>query len=279
MKIITIEQLPVIKQSLNTVKSDIINRIETALSLVCNEKTLAEVKRERALLNKEFSEWESKRKEVKEAIMSPYEQFETVYKNCITEVFKKADNDLKGKINNVETELKSRKLKQLTDYFNEYLCFAETGISIPLRDFVTFEKANINITMSASLKSLKEKVKAYTDRICEDLRLIEIQEHKDEILYEYKQTLNISSAITTVANRYRAIEESKSKAEEYRIKAEAVQKVVEKVKPVIEALTPPETIDTSEEEKILTLKFTVRGTKKKLKELKLYLEREGLYYE
>lgn len=59
-------------------------------------------------------------------------------------------------------------------------------------DFVTFEQANIGITLSASLKSLKEQAKNFADRISDDLMLIQTQENKAEILVEYKNTLNVS---------------------------------------------------------------------------------------
>lgn len=146
-------------------------------------------------------------KRSKKAIMTPYEQFEAVYKDCISDTYKKADTELKGKIDSVENELKEQKKAEVKGYFDEYL--TATGI-----DFVTFENANINVTLSASMKSLKEQAKAFVDKIVDDLNLIDTQEHKDEILYEYKQSLNVSNAITTVANRYKAIEEAKAREEE-----------------------------------------------------------------
>ena len=268
-ELILVEQIPVIKQYLNEVKTDITKRVENALSLVCTEDTVKTVKEERAALNKELKFWEEKRKEVKKAVLSPYEQFEAVYKDCISDIFKKADVELKAKIDNVENELKEQKTTEVMRYFYEYVDSKGVG-----GDFLSFDRANINITLSASMKSLKEQAKAFIDRICDDLNLIRTQEHKDEIFYEYKQSLNVSGAITTVVNRYKAIEEAKAKAEEQKAKAEAEQKAVEKVETVIETLTPP-----VEEEKILTLKFTVRGTMPQLKALKEFLNNGGYDYE
>ena len=64
------------------------------------------------------------------------------------------------------------------------------------------------------MKSLKEQAKYFIDKVADDLKLIETQEHKAEILVEYKQTLNVSNAITTVANRFKAIEEEKVRQQE-----------------------------------------------------------------
>lgn len=268
-EIIIVKQLPVIVEELQTIKADVTARTEKATSLICDENTVKEIKDVRSALRKEFTEWEQKRKDVKQKIMSPYEQFEAVYKDCITDVFKQADADLKTKIDSVENELKEQKRKEVFYYFEE-LCEANDLA------FLTFEMASINVTLSASLKSLKEQAKAFIDRVCDDLNLIETQEHKDEILYEYKQSLNVSYAITTVANRYKAIEEQKAREEERKARAEAEQKAVEKVEQVVESLTPP---TVEEQEPIITAKFTVKGTRTQLKALKEFLNNGGYDYE
>ena len=260
-EIIIVEQLPIIKQQLQTIKADVTKRVNTAMKLVCTEDNVKEIKTIRAELNKQFAEFEERRKEVKNAILAPYNEFESEYKSCITEPFKTGDSELKAKINNIENELKDQKTKEVKTYFEEYL--QSKGI-----DFVNFENANINVTLSASVKSLKAQAKSFIDRICDDLNLIDTQEHKDEILYEYKQSLNVSSAITNVANRYKAIEAEKAKQAERQAKAEAEQKAVEKVETVVEALTPP-TVEPIEKEYSMT--FTVKGTLKQLKAVKEFL--------
>ena len=255
-EIIVVKQLPVIVEQLQTIKADVTARTSDVMNLVVNEDTVKEVKAIRAELNKEFKYWEDKRKEVKTAIMQPYDNFEAAYKDCITTVYKTADVDLKNKIDSVESELKQNRAREVLDYFNEYLCSVEAVTGISLYDFVTFEKANINITLSASLKSLKKQAKEFIDRICEDVNLIGTQEHKDEIWHEYKSTLNASSAITTVVNRHKAIEEAKAREAERQARAEAEKKAVEKVDTVVETLTPPTAEPFAppvEEEEILTI--------------------------
>lgn len=274
-QIIVVKQLPVIQEQLQQIKTDVSKEVEEALSLVCTEDTIQVVKKARAKLNNDFKAWEDKRKEVKKAVLSPYEQFEAVYKDCITDTYKKADKELKNKIDSVEIELKNQKSAEVKAYFVEYLASKDI-------DFVTFENANINVTLSASLKILKEQAKAFIDRTCDDLALIDTQEHKDEILYEYKQTLNVSNAITTVANRYKAIEEAKAREEERKAREQAVAEAAAKVENVVETLTPP-TVDPIvppvEEEKIYTLKFTVKGTMTQLKAIKEFLNNGGYDYE
>lgn len=274
-EIIAVKQLPIIVEQLHEVKAEVTAKVEQALSLVCTEDTVKDVKKVRSELNKELKDYEERRKAVKKAIMTPYEQFEAVYKDCISDTYKKADTKLKGKIDSVENELKAQKTAEVKAYFDEYL--QSKGI-----DFITFENANINVTVSASMKSLKEQAKAFVDKIVDDLNLIDTQEHKDEILYEYKQSLNVSNAITTVANRYKAIEEAKAREEERKAREQAEAEAVAKVEEVVEAVAPPTVEPIAppvEEEKTYTLKFTVRGTMPQLKALKEFLKNGGYDYE
>lgn len=272
--IIIVRQLPIIEEQLQTIKADVTARVNDALSLVCTAETVKIVKQARADLNKEFKEWEARRSEVKKAVMSPYEQFEAVYKNCITNVFKEADTELKGKIEETENSLKEQRTVEIAAYFKEY----SESRNI---DFVTFGDANINITLSASMKSLKEQAKAFIDRVSDDLDLIGTQEHNTEILVEYKRSLNASAAIIAVTERYKAIEAEKERVAERQrleqISAETEKKVDEIIAPPAEPIIAPPV--EAESERVFTLAFKVTATKAKLKELKEFLINGGYKYE
>lgn len=276
-EIIVVKQIPVIVERLEQIKAEVTEKVEIAKSLVCTDETVKAVKKARADLNNDFKSWEEKRKEVKAAVMTPYEQFETVYKNCITDVFKNADKELKEKIDTVENELKQKKSREVLDYFNEYLCAAENNTDAQLFEFINFERANINVTLSASLKSLKEQAKAFIDRVCEDLNLIGTQEHKAEILVEYKKTLNVSNAITSVTARLKAIEEEKARQEAAAAKRAEMEQQ-EKTQSIKH--TPPvEAPKLEEKEEEFTLSFKVTATKSKLRQLKTFLDNGGFKYE
>jgi hypothetical protein len=276
-EIIVVEQLPVIKEQLHQIKAEAMAKVETALALVCTEDTVKEIKKTRAELSKDFKFWEDKRKAVKTAVMSPYEQFETVYKECITDVFKPADNELKNKISSVENELKEQKRSEVKAYFDEYL--ASKGI-----DFISFETANINVTLSASLKSLKEQAKAFIDRICDDLNLIDTQEFKDEILFYYKKVdgmcfLNVSKSIQLVTEKYKAIEAEKVKEEERKATEQAAAAAESKVDEATAPLAAPKVVEPFKPVPVSKFTFTVIASDKRLQELKDFLEREEFDYE
>lgn len=273
-EIIEVKQLPIIVEQLQTIKADVTARVNDALSLDCTEDTVKAVKNARSDLNKEFKDWEARRGEVKRAIMSPYEQFEAVYKDCITDVFRKADTELKDKIAEVENGVKERKAAEVKEYFIEYAQSRNI-------DFLTFERSGVKVGLSDSLKKLKEQTKAFIDRVSDDLNLMETQEHSTEILVEYKKSLSVSSAITTVVERYKAIEAEKEReAERQRLEQQAqeAEKAVDEIITVPEepVITPP---TVEESDPVLTVAFKVTAPKSKLKELKTFLINGGYDYE
>ena len=275
--LIVIKQLPIIEEQLQTIKAEVTEKIEKALSLVCTEETLAEIKSIRANLNKEFAEWEEKRKEVKKAITEPYARFELSYDDCVKNVYKNGDLQIKGKIDAVESIVKAEKLKEVEEYFNEYRDSKHI-------DFVSFKDSGITINLSVSKKKFKEQAKEFLDKICDDLVLIDTQDHKDEILYEYKRSLNVSSAITMVSSRFKAIEEARAKEEERRTQIETEKETEKTVNEVIEKYNEEVPLSAPiEEETQLSLTFTVHGTLNQLRAAKAYitdyLDKEGLKYE
>lgn len=268
--VIIVEQLPVIAEQLRSIKAEIEEITSNALSLECTEDTVKEVKKERAKLNKLYAEFEARRREVKEQILAPYNDFERVYKECVREPFSYADSKLQEKIRNVEQELKRAKRDELREYYEEY----RTSIGLTERD-APFEEANINVTLTATLKSLKEKAKEHLDRVQRDLAMIATLENHAEVLAEYRYTGNVTDAIANVNARKKAIEEELNRAEfiDDITNAEAIAKVDE----ALEAFAPPVVIDGDED--LYEVTFTVRGTIAQLKALREFLVSEGLEYD
>lgn len=266
-ELIVIKQLPQIEEHLKGLSTEIDKKVESAKALVCTEENVKTIKQVRADLNKEFKEVETQRKAVKEQIMKPYNDFETIYKEFISEKYKSADKDLKAKIDNTENELKNKKEQEIKDYFEEY----KTANNI---DFVTYEQANINVTLTASKKSLKEQVEQFINQRVDDLKLIETQEHKAEILVEYKQTLNVSNSITTVMNRFKAIEEEKQRQEQ--LKEKELEQTTKPIKDGIPQKKDDEFVITPTKRKI-TIKFNIYD--EQIEQLKKFLNLSNIEYE
>lgn len=296
-ELIVVKQLPIIEQKLKQISEDMDKQVEEAKSLVCTEESKQIIKNRRTELRKLFERLENERKTAKEQIMKPYVELDTIYKEYITDKFNQADNEYKNKINVIETEQKKKLEEEARRYFEEY----RESKSI---DFIKFENIGLKIGVSDNPTKLKKQVTAFIDKIEDDLKLIEMQEHKAEILVEYKQTRNVSQAITTVMNRFKAIEEEKKKQEEEKIRKEEVKKrLIQQMvgvsgKESAEKITQEDknTINNfidravekdtilqapveEKQEDILILKFTVRGSRTKLRELKEFLEKGKYDYE
>lgn len=271
-ELMVVKQLPVIEEKLKQLSGEITETVEAAKALVCTEENVKTIKQVRANLNKEFLQVENQRKSIKEQILAPYMQFEKIYKEYISDKYKSADEDLKIKINTVENELKVQKEQEIKNYFEEL----KTANNI---DFVTYGQAKINVTLTASKKSLKEQVDSFINKILDDLKLIETQDNKAEILVEYKKDLNVSRAITEVVNR---------KEELLKIQQQQIDRNLQEEKNRIQENLHNLASDNTEnqtqqevqtQEKIYKITFTVTGTAVRLKQLKDYMLREGYQYE
>ena len=272
--LIIVKQLPQIEEHLKELSIEIDQKVEQAKSLICTEENVKTIKQVRADLNKEFKEVEQQRKAVKEQVLAPYMKFEEVYRQYVSDKYKSADIDLKNKVDSVESELKAKKEQDIKDYFEEY----KNANNI---DFVTYEQAKINVTLTASMKSLKEQAKAFIDKIVDDLNLINTQENQAEILVEYKKHLNASKAITEVVDRKKALLEIEQRRAENNLEKEK-QEIEKNLQQLANANIDTTNVAQSAEkikQKIYTITFTVTGTAPRLKQLKDYLLREGYQYE
>ena len=296
LQVITLKQLPIIEEHLQLVKSDVETRTRNAMQLVCTEETRKDVKSIRTELSKEFAEMENQRKRVKEAIMEPYNQFEAVYKECISDPYKKADAELKKRIDEVESGLKSDKEKAIRDYFNE-LCKAN---NLP---WLRFEQMGLKIGLSTSVNGTKTALTSTVLRISNEVLELSRYENAAELMVEYKKSLNMALALSTIRARQEQIElqkqyeaQRRAALEQQRAAEEKVQKAVSEAQetqqdaaePPIEEVTAPTEETPTEapvavreqaQPTIYEVKFAVRGTIEQLKKLKQFIMQEGMSYD
>lgn len=283
--LITIEQLPIIVyEKIENVGQEIEKRI-TSLELdkqLVTEDTKKALKDTRATLNKEFENFETQRKQIKEKIQKPYIEFENAYNKFIKVHYENAEQTLKTKINEFDKQIIADKEARIREYFTE-LCQSNKI------DFLPFSKIGLKINISTSDKSLKDRVNEVIEKIKNDLSLVnnisENDEFKAEILTEYKQTFDISTSIHNAQYRkqqreaeLQRIEAQKAQAEQARLEAEAKAKEVaplqapEVVKPQ-EQIVKNEAVPAPQEvtPKLIQTTFSVQGTLEQLKALKAYI--------
>lgn len=270
-EIIKIETLPKILEQLDVLGALVDEKLEGIEELECTEENKVEVKNKRTEINNMLSVLETKRKEIKKAINAPYDIFNEKYESVTKKKLENASNTLKNKIDTIENRQKEIGLENIKKYFDEYCKHLNINVD--------FEKMNLNITLTGLGKTLegkkyKDEIKMKLDNIANDLRLIELEQYKDEILYEYNQVMDFARAKLIVVNRHQEIDRLKEQEERIQEIKEQEQKIEEKVDEVI--IAPKEII---EEDEIITVSFTVTGTKEKIKELKNKIIELELDYE
>lgn len=229
--LIKLVQLPVIEEQLRTVKERWELITQQTAALACTEDTLTDVKKSRAAMTKDFKALEAQRAEIKKAIMERYDAFNETYRTCITEPYQKADTALKGKIDDVESEIKSRCEERLRAYFDE-LCELENI------DFIQYEQCGVKIDMVSAKqktpKKLMEQIYSFVNRVSSETRAISKMQDAPEIMAEYKETLNMAAAVDRVTLRKKRVEAERQAQEE---REAAEREAEERMRRVKEAAT------------------------------------------
>lgn len=270
--LIQVKQLPIIEEKLRAVKEQVDTIVADAMALVCTEETVQSIKATRADLNRQLQELEVQRKSVKAAVLEPYERFEVVYRECVSDAFKRADADLKQKVNDVEGEMKRRCEESLREYFLE-LC------ELHHINFVRYEQARIAITLADAKaktqppKRLREQLDSFMSGIARDVELIAGMDHAEEIMVEYTVSLDTPRSIALVQARHRHIEEQKAAMA---ARKETTDRETEVVK-TVEAFAPP--VPVPSQTKVGTVTFTITDTIDRLKLLKQFLVSNGYKYQ
>ena len=273
-EMVKVTQLPVIEEQLRAIREWVEGHIANVDSMICNEDTLLEVKSFRTDLNHMFAELESRRKDVLKEVEAPINQFKATYKECVSDYFKTADQILREKINTVESKMKGACEQRLREFFDELT--QANGIG-----FLRFEQTGIVVSMADARaktqppKKLREQLEKFVLRVGQDVDMILTIEDADEILVEYKKTLNATQAISFVKERRRLIEQAREEQE----RRSAVKAQETETRRVMEAFAPPTVEETpAVQDDFLTLRFSVTDTRDRLKLLKQFLDVNGYKY-
>ena len=266
-EIVKIEQMPIVFEQLEKIGTLIEESTKDLDKLECTEENKQEVKKRRTEINNTLKVLEDRRKEIKTKLLEPYNVFNEKYENECKTKLENASNVLKEKIDTIESE-------QLKEKENELREFAEQHIKANFMDeFVSFENIPLNITLSASIKSLKEQILEFINKVLNDMKLLEMEQYWDEIMIEYKKTFDFVDSKTKVIERHRQLEELKQQQENIQDKIQEEEKVAEKVEEVV---APKEIIEDTE---VITVQFTITDTKEKILKLRDYLKENGINYE
>jgi len=274
-----VEQLPVIKEALRSIKERIEAATADACALVCSEETVQSVKTTRADLRKQFDALDAQRKKVKAQILTPYEDFEQTFKECVTVPFKAADYALAEKIRDVEGQQKAECEARCRAYFEELKAIH----NVP---FLKYEDAGIRISLSEAKKSKPTKhydeMNVFCAKVATDIAGIRKMETCEEVMAEYmKQHYDLGLAIRVVRDRHEEIERAKFEAARIADMAKKQEEAVQKVEDAAAILEPPKEEPEQPEEPVFErFTFTVLGaTKSQLIKVREFMKQEGIKYE
>lgn len=274
---IVVETLPQITESLENLIVPVRERVCELMTMECTEENKQECKARRTEVRKAKEDLLFAVKKVKERILEPFLSVEEKAEMICAE-FDKADVSLKGKVAQIEDEQKHRKEDAVKAFF------LELRESMNIGEWLSFEDMNLKITLSDSEKSLMSVVESFLEKVSEDMNVISRLPDSDEVMAEFRSSLNLNSAIKTVEARKAQIERIKADAErmgkalaEEKERKEAVHKVVQ----AYEAVSAPVASEMEEKvsEKRYRASFTVVGTKEEIVSVKKFLEERGITYE
>lgn len=275
-EIVKIEKMAVIKQQLDKVESfidekvkdipEVLKQLEEMTDKEKEEKK-GEIKKYRTYLNNIKNQLEDKRKEIKTEISKPYDDFNEYYSNGVKIKLEQGIEQLNNVVNDIEN-------KQKEEMEDELRAFAQNWfVSKGIESFVKFEDIGLKINVTSTMKSLKQQIITFCEKVFSDIQLIDLEEYKDEILVEYKNCLDFGKSKIIVYTRHKQLEEIKKQQELKEEQQKQEEKVVEKVD---EITIPKEVI---EEDELLKVTFTLTGTKEQIKKIKDLIVELGLNYE
>lgn len=262
-----------IEFNFDELKTELTERLEKYQNLTYTEDTIKDAKETRAGLNKFKEAIETRRKEIKNLCMKPYNDFEAKVKE-LTGLIDEPINAIDTQLKNFEETRKSAKQIDITDFYNSVI--EDLVQLVPLERIfnpkwlnATYKMATIQNEIVETIGKIKGDLNVITD-----LKLD--QDAKTLVKDKYLQTLDFSLAMaekTRLENLKKAFKERETIQE-----VEVVQEEPQPIENEQETVAELENVVTLETEKIYYKEFFVRGTKNQILALRDFLIKNGIEY-
>lgn len=263
-------------------KAAIAEKVKDYKTIAYTEDSLADMKKDRAGLNKLKNAFEDERKRVKKICMDPYAKFEQQVKEItvlIDEPIRLIDSQIK-EIDERRKVAKKEEIKAL---------FASIGFQTFVSLDMIWDEKWLNATVT--LSKIEEQMKSRMYQIGSDVLTINnLPEFSFEAMEVYKSTLDVNQAIRE-GQRLAGIQKRKLEAErikkEQEIRKEKETAEQEEAVAQNEVCVPryeaaqeavEEVLETQKEEPVLQLDFRVWGTKEQLMALRNYMKENHLKF-
>lgn len=286
-EIAVVEQLPKIIDKMEEIGAYLEKRLEELKldDLICTEETRKGITDLRTSLKKEQTEFENQRKNIKNEIMAPYEEFNKIYDANIKSKYTNAITVLTEKITLVENTIRENTRTKMIEFFEE-----KRNANNIKPEWLSFDELNIKIGINQLtpkgelVKKVKDEINDAVDTIKTCIDTINSMQNKEEILVEYLKHKNLSLAIKDVNDRHEILSQVKRDYEVVQEIQTQEEQVIEKVNEVLEAPVEEQvTIDDFEEgekpEELFEAKFRVVTTRENLIHLVNFMKERGVNYE
>lgn len=274
-EIAVVNQLPKITDKIKEIGENLDKRLEKLSldKLICNEETRKEIADLRTVLKKEQTEYETQRKNIKNEILKPYEEFNKIYDENIKNKYNQAISTLDSKIITVENAIKNNTKSKMIELFEEF-----RQANLLKSDWIKFEELNIKLGINQLtpkgelIKKVKDEIIEKVTKVKNEIDTISTMENNEEILAEYIKNKDLGQAIKIVNDRHMILETIKQANQEVQKRKEIIQENKKKVEKVLQ--TPVE------EEKLYNVKFSVTTSKKEdIAYLVKVMKERGMKYE
>lgn len=251
----------------DSIKQEIINRLERYSNMIYGDNQIAIAKTDRASLNAFYRAIDEKRKEVKAECLRPYIEFERNVSELL-DLINAPISLIDKQIKDYENEKKSEKKNRIEQYFEKtILTFRNLKDTVKLP--MIFEDRWLNVTVS--MKSIEDSIYNKLDKLDNDLNAIKKMnsEYELELLNEYFNTREMSAVIN------RKVQLEKLKAVQT-IVSEVKQETIKVVAPIAIA---PITASTIASERVFEITFNTTMSVSQMRAFKQFIDTNNITYQ
>lgn len=283
-------RLPEIEWNYEELKKYALVKSAEYQSIAYTDADVADMKKDRADINRFITALENARKDKKKEYLAPYEKFEAQVKDALAPL-RQTSALIGQKLDEVEQQYRAGRREKMREYYQEYVG--------DLRGIIPFDKTvkDEYYKRAFSDKKLKQAYMDFFGRIREEMKALdELPERfRDKAVLKYAETFSLSDALREgkrLEELEKVMEERRKKQEEERRAAAAReverQKTLRSQVPTESVPTPQKTDaeksetvkPTSEtpENPVLSLDFRAWGTREQLMGLRQYMIDNGIKF-
>lgn len=177
-------------------KAQALELAENIRAVNVDPENIKESKRLLAQVNKRCKELDSRRIKIKNAMLEPYQVFETQVKEIVG-IVKEADEIVRQQVKQLEEEERQEKRQQIKTLFDlrlKHYSFRD------LFSFEDFEQPR-HLNKTVSIDMVENEIIDYLEKLTKDLKAIESMPNAKDILSLYIESKDLAAALTKQAQQ------------------------------------------------------------------------------